>query len=99
MPTHLERIFSWPESLNDLESGVVAVGLDSQHASAGRETAREWREDFLGLESGGHTRAPRLRSENEVVVLECSPRVGNHRIQQELLIIPIAAQHGCPYVA
>src|SRR5215831_11190320 len=98
MPTHLERIFSRPESLNDLESGVLAVGLDSQHASAGRETAREWREDFLGLESGGHARAPRLRSENKVVVLKCSPRLGNHRIEQELVIIPIDDEHGSPYV-
>src|SRR5215831_9062112 len=98
MPTHLERIFSRPESLNDLQRRVLAVGLDSQHASAGRETAREWRENLLGLESGGHARAPRLRSENEVVVLEGAPRFGNHRIEQELLIIPIDDQHGWPYV-
>src|SRR5215471_9698084 len=98
MPTHLERVFSRPESLNDLESRVLAVGLDSQHASAGRETACKWREDFLGLESGGHACAPRLRSEYEVVVLECSPRFGNHGIEQELLIIPMDDEHGWPCV-
>ena len=67
--------------------------LDREQAAARGEAAGERREHAAHFEVRPHARAPRLRGKYQVVVLEDPAGLGNHAVEQELVIFAVDDQH------
>src|SRR6266568_1002292 len=84
----LERIFSRPDALHDLEPRVAAVGMDRDHSPARRKTPRERCQDLGRLELGRGASTVWLRGYDQVVVGAGGAAARQHLVEKELVVFP-----------
>ena len=89
----LERPLVGPDLADNLKPRVAAVGLDAEQPAAGPEAAGKRRQDLLHLEVGRHPRAVGLRGDDQIVALARAAGAGDHRVEQEPVILAVEHQH------
>src|SRR5712664_3836677 len=91
MTAHGERIFSGPDRLNNLNAGILPVGVNSDQTAAGPQRPRQRRNNAFGAEIHRRFGPIRLRSDDQVEIGLGTASARDDRIEQKTMIF--AVQH------
>src|SRR2546422_1748082 len=87
-----ERVLARPDALDDLQPGIVAVGMNAEQPAALAQRAHQRCYYFLRLEFERRAGAVRLRRDHHVVVGSTLPALRNHLVQEEAVVVTVDHQ-------
>ena len=93
-PRGPERLLARPDLADDLHAGVLAGGLDGDHAPTGRERAGEGFEHELHLQIGRMPCAEGLGRDDQIVAADRRAGPGDHRVEREPVVGAVEHDHG-----
>src|SRR6266704_2097562 len=89
MTAHRERIFSGPNRLDDLEAGILPVGVNSNQTAAGAQRPCERRNDAFGAEIDRGFGPVGLRSDNQVEIGLRAAGARDDLVKQKSVVFPV----------
>lgn len=98
VPVGGEGLLLRPDGADDLHARIAAVGVDADQPPAGAERPGQRRHHLLGLEGGGGAGPVGLRGHHQVEVGAGGAGAGDHRIQQEAVVLAVEHQDRRPLV-
>src|SRR3974390_1315606 len=93
MAADRERIFSGPNGLNYLHTGVMAVGMDADQPATGPQGPGQWCNDAPGAKADRRFGPVWLRGGDQVETGVAAARPWDDGIEQEAVIVAVKRQH------
>src|SRR5579863_9342327 len=98
MTAHRERIFSRPYRLDNLQSWILAVGVNSDQSPARPQSPRQWCNNASGAEIYARFGPIRLRGDDQVEIGLGPAGPWNDRIEQKPMVFAVKHQRHRPLI-
>src|SRR5580698_2241900 len=98
MTAYRERIFSRPYRLDNLQAGILAMGVDSDQPAAGPQSAPQWCNNASGTEINARFGPIGLGSDDQVEIGLGPAGPRNDRIEQKPVVLPVKHQRHRPFI-